>query len=480
MRVFHSFSILFLLTLSIAHSHAKQPHVVFILADDMGYGDLGCYNPESKIPTPNIDSIAREGMRFTDAHSGGPVCVPSRYSLLTGRYAFRREMAPWREEPLIADGQPTIASVLKTQGYRTAMVGKWHLGFREEGYDKPLPGGPVDRGFDSYFGIRASTDIPPYFYIRDNRAVEAPTDHIEAHNTEGWSDIQGAYWREGGIAPGFKLEEVTPRFTEEAVGVIEDHAASKTENPLFLYLAFPSPHTPWLPSATFEGKSGAGLYGDFLTMVDAQVGKVLAALERAGMKENTLLFFSSDNGPIWYDRDVERFGHDSTGGLRGMKADTWEGGHRVPLIVRWPGVVEAGSVSHHLVSFTDLLATLAAVSGAELPAEAGPDSFSFLPVLQGTQDPASPVREFLVVTSSHTAIRSGPWKYIDHLGSGGFISQPRTVEPEAGGPTGQLYNLEKDLGETTNLALEHPEIVERLSAELERILGSERTRTSQQ
>ena len=317
----------------------KLPNIVIILVDDMGYGDPGCYNPASKIPTPNIDQLASDGMRFTDAHAAGALCHPSRYGLMTGEYPFRTDVSGWRTKPTIKEDQLTVASLLKARGYHTAMVGKWHLGFQENGYENPLPGGPVDRGFDSYFGIRASTDIPPYFYIRDDRAVEPPTEHIDAESSEGWSPIQGSFWRAGGIAPGLELKDVLPRFTKEALEVIEDHSGNDAHknSPLMLYLAYPAPHTPWLPSPDFEGKSGAGMYGDFLMMVDAQIGMVLDALDEAGMSENTLLVFSSDNGPVWYDTDVKRLGHDSSGGLRGMKADAWEAGHRMPFIVRWPG-----------------------------------------------------------------------------------------------------------------------------------------------
>ncbi len=455
--------------------NAKKPNIVVILVDDMGYGDPGCYNPHSKIPTPNIDGLARAGMRFTDAHAPGALCHPSRYGLLTGCHPFRTDVSVWRKQPLIKQGQATIASVLKSQGYRTAMVGKWHLGFKEDGYDKPLPGGPVDVGFDSYFGIRASTDIPPYFYIRNNRAVAPPTDFIEANDSAGWSPIQGAFWRKGGIAPGLELKDVLPRFTDEAIEVIEDHAGA--DKPLMLYLAYPAPHTPWLPSKEFDGKSKAGMYGDFMVMVDAMIGRVLEALDAAGMAENTLLVFSSDNGPVWYDTDVERFGHDSSGGLRGMKGDAWETGHRMPFIVRWPGKVKPGSVSKQTICFTDMMATFAAASGAALSEAAGPDSFSILPVLQGKQPEDEPIRGPVVIPSANGAysIRSGPWKLIDRLGSGGF-SKPARVAPAPGGPEGQLYNLEKDVGETENLYLQHPEIVQRLKKELARIRAAGRTR----
>ena len=344
-----------------ASKPAGKPNILILLADDMGYGDPGCYNPQSKIATPHIDRLAREGMRFTDAHAPGPLCHPSRYGLLTGRYPFRTDVSRWPQQPLIEVGQMTIASLLKSQGYRTAMVGKWHLGFREDGYDQPLPGGPVACGFDTYFGFRASTDIPPYFYIRGDRAVTPPTDHIEARHSPGWAPIQGEFWREGGIAPGLVLKDVLPRLTEEALQVIKAQAQANQDGrkPFLLYFAPTAPHTPWLPSPEFVGKSGAGMYGDFTMMVDAEIGRILAALDQSGLAGETLVIFTSDNGPVWYETDVERLGHASAGAWRGMKSDAWEGGHRMPFIVRWPGRVNAGTVSEQPICFTDLLATFA-------------------------------------------------------------------------------------------------------------------------
>jgi arylsulfatase A-like enzyme len=355
------------------------------------------------------------------------------------------------------------------------MVGKWHLGFDEQGYDKPLKGGPYDRGFDSFFGMRASTDIPPYFYILNDRAVAPPTDTIAASSSEGWSPIQGAFWRAGGIAPGLELKDVLPRFTEEAIEVIRGHASGDhKDQPLMLYLAYPAPHTPWLPSVEFEGWSDAGMYGDFMAMVDANIERVLTTLRETGMAANTMVVFTSDNGPVWYDTDVERFGHDASGGLRGMKGDAWEAGHRMPFIVKWPGKIAPGSVNVHPICFTDLFATLADITGSPLPAGAAPDSYSFYRQLTGK--PVGPARPPIVMPSANGTmmIRSGDWKLIDHLGSGGF-SKPGRIEPGPGEPEGQLYNLLSDRSEQYNLYAEHPDIVARLKAEMQEILAGNDT-----
>lgn len=455
---------------------ASPPNIVLILVDDMGYGDPRCFNPQSKIPTPNIDRLAREGLRFTDAHAPGAVCHPSRYGLMTGAYPFRTNVALWPKQPLIADGQMTIASVLKAGGYHTAMVGKWHLGFAERGYDQVLAGGPVDHGFDSFFGFRASTDIPPYFFIAGNRAVAPPTATIaagEAHPSLGYSPIQGAYWRGGGIAPGLKLQEVLPRFTAEAETVIQAHAREARGQPLFLYFAPTAPHTPWLPAPEFVGRSEAGTYGDFTLMVDAMVGRVLRALEAAKLADDTLVIFTSDNGPVWYPADVARTGHDSRGGFRGMKNSNWEAGHRMPFIVRWPGRTKAGTTSAQLICFTDLLATFAALTGQRLPDDAGPDSFSFLPVLLGRQSEDQPVRPALVVGRSY---RSGAWKLIEGREPLLFHVENPGTYPAADEPPGQLYNLAEDPAEQNNLYAQHPEIVARLQAEFDAIKKSHRTR----
>jgi arylsulfatase A len=485
----HSIIRMSLILTTISGLHAAQPgrssakpNIVVILVDDMGYGDLGCYNPQSKIATPHIDRLAVEGMRFTDAHAPGPLCHPSRYGLMTGRYPFRTDITRWHNQALIDKDQTTLPSLLKSEGYHTAMVGKWHLGFLENGYDKPLPGGPADCGFDRFFGFRASTDIPPYFYIRGSRAVTPPTAHIAENHTEGWLPTQGEFWRAGGIAPDLKLDEVLPKLTDEACAVIESQAVRSTDarKPFMLYFALTAPHTPWLPATEFVGKSGAGMYGDFVMMVDAQIGRVVAALDKADLSKDTLLIFTSDNGPVWRPDDIKRFGHDPSGGLRGMKGDVWEAGHRMPFIVRWPGQVKAGSVSDQTICFTDLIATAADICGTDLPSGAGPDSFSFLPVLHGTQPTDQAVRGPIVMqagSSSTMLIRSGDWKLINQLGSGGF-SDPKSITPGPGDPTGQLYNLRTDLAETNNLFLKHPEIVTRLEGEMKQIVKATASRDS--
>jgi len=452
-----------------------RPNVVIILADDMGYGDPKCYNPESKIDTPNIDRLAAEGMRFTDAHSCGAVCVPSRYALLTGRYPFRMPSSAWRKRALIERGRTTIASFLKQQGYLTGCIGKWHLGF-DEGIvpvkSKTLSGGPVHRGFSTFFGQPGSLDQPPYFYIRNNQAVALPTERIGDSASPDWKPPQGAFFRKGPIAPGFRHIDVSPKYTSEAVETITKYGQGTRDKPFLLYVALPSPHTPWLPTQRFQGKSRIGMYGDFVMQVDDTVGQILAALDKQQLTKNTLTIFSSDNGPIWFREDIAKYKHRSTDKYRGIKGDAWEGGHRVPFIARWPGHVKPASSSDQMICHADMLATLAGLLKVSLPHGAGQDSYSFSPVLTG-QTTGKPVRETLIVQSGKRvlAIREGPWKLIPVLGSAGFI-RAKKVKAQPGGPTGQLYNLDRDPSETTNLWKSHPQIVRRL----EGLLAAEKNR----
>lgn len=441
-----------------------RPNILVILADDMGYGDVGAFNPDSKISTPHLDRLADQGRRFTDAHSPGSVCVPTRYGLMTGRYPIREELG-WTERAVIDSDRTTLASLLRAAGYRTAMIGKWHLGLeggREYDCSEPLRGGPVDRGFDRFFGMPASLDIPPYFYIRGRDCVAAPTDTVYGRRSSRsyWSDIQGPFWRRGGIAPGFRFEEVLPRWREKAVAYLEDRARSEDDRAFFLYLALTAPHTPWLPAERFRGTSGAGMYGDFTAQVDDLVGSVMQALDRLGMAENTLVVFTSDNGPVWYENNEHRFGHASTGPYRGMKGDVWEGGHRMPFIVRWPGQVPAGTVTGEPLMFTDLMATFAGLTDQPVPEGARSDSYNMLPALLGRSG-EEPIRDVLVHPGGYVSVRKGPWKLIPGLGSGGF-TDPRTREPGPGEPEGQLYHLGRDPEESENLYGQRPEKVEEL------------------
>jgi arylsulfatase A-like enzyme len=469
----------FLTTLAQAAPATTRPNILFILADDMGYGDPRCFNAESKIPTPHVDRLASQGMRFTDAHAPGSVCVPSRYGLLTGRYPFRNERNAGKEA-LIEAGRPTIATLLKQAGYDTAMFGKWHLSFdgggnfpRDFDYSKPLRGGPADHGFDVFYGMHASLDIPPYFFIDQDRPAPPPTDQIAEHHSEGVTPIQGAFWRGGPIAPGFRHEDVLPLLTRKSVEYLR--ARKGKPEPFFLYVAFIAPHTPWVPRADFRGKSGAGPYGDYAMEVDDAVGQVLAALGESGAAENTLVCFTSDNGPVWYDADVQRYGHRSAGPWRGMKGDAWEAGHHMPFIAAWPGHVPANTTCPQTICFTDMFATFASVAGQKMPEAGAEDSFDLTPLLRSPSAP--PVREFTIHTSSRgvTAIRAGDWKLIPSLGSGGF-TVPAKVQPKKGEPAGQLYDFAQDPGEQRNVYADHPDVVQRLTAMLEKARADGRTR----
>ena len=443
----------------------EKPNIVFILADDLGYGDIRAYNPEGKIDTPHLDKLANEGMRFTDAHSGGSTCVPSRYALMTGRYPIRAELKV-KEQPTTEEDRWTIASLLQANGYQTAMVGKWHQGFdmppQKAGpavfdHSKPITGGPVDRGFDSFFGMHASLDIPPYFYIRDRKATAEPNETIEARTSEGdpegWNRIQGAFWREGPIGKDFVHEEVTPRFLSEAQAVLKSYQSSGSQNPLFLYLALPSPHTPWLPTEEFQGKSRVGMWGDFVMQIDATVGALMETLDQTGLKDNTLVIFSSDNGPVWYEENTEKFGHASAGPLRGRKGTLWEGAHRVPFLMRWPNVIEAGTANDQLISFADVFATFSELIGLDsVPKGAAPDSHSFLGALKGHDLPDRPG-----IVHDINSIRVGDWK----------LMLPR--KGKRGSP-GELYNLKNDLGETNNLYEKRSKLVESMSGQLKTLV----------
>jgi arylsulfatase A-like enzyme len=463
----------FLVLAFVSIATAKSPNIIFIMLDDCGYGDLTCYNPDSKIPTPNMDALAEQGMRFTDAHTSGSTCVPSRFGFLTGRYplasrGYGQSGKGKKRTGLITPEMPTIASVLRDNGYQTAMVGKWHnrfVNWDNKNPDMPdrLEGGPFGIGFDYWFGIPHSLDIEPYLYIRNNKPLAEPTERVAANDSidEGWTKIQGKFWREGNMSPGFKHDEVLEKFTRESIRYIRK---VDKEEPFFLYIAMAGPHTPWLPTEKFEGKSGIGLYGDFLMEIDHSIGRILKALEQSGASGNTLVCISSDNGPVWYSQDVEKYGHTSTGPLRGMKGDLFEAGHRVPFIAKWPGRIPGGSKCDELVGLIDMMATFAAAAQIEL-GDTGPDSLNILPLMLGS---GIPVRETALHGRNNvSAYRKGRYKYMNTDKSGGFS----TVVPGPGAPPGQLYDLKDDLGETRNLYRSMPEKVKELKAEMETILS---------
>jgi arylsulfatase A len=457
---------------------ANHPNIVLILADDMGFGDIKAYNPASKIPTPNLDALAQSGMRFTDAHSPSAVCTPTRYALLTGRYAWRSKLKKgvlWGHSPLLIEpDRGTIASVLKKAGYKTAAIGKWHLGLgkNEANYYGRLAPGPNALGFDYFYGIPASLDMEPYVFV-ENEQLATPLEGKVIEGSARRREDGGGFWRTGAIGTGFSHQEVLPVLTEKAVTYIRDVGKADSGAPFFLYFALPSPHTPWLPDEQHRGISGAGHYGDFAAQVDTVVGRVIKTLEEFGMADNTLLVFTSDNGAHWFEDDIEQFGHAANGALRGQKADIHEGGHRVPMLVRWPGKVAGGAQSTVPVVLTDLLATFASISAVNLENGAGPDGVDISPLMfsqdQGTLQQRPIIHHSL---DGMFAIRVGNWKLIEGLGSGGF-TKPARIEPVGQATPYQLYNLADDPAEENNVAAENADVVETLLAELNRIRDSE-------
>jgi arylsulfatase A-like enzyme len=476
--------ILILLATLVVHAcsqksaNIEKPNIVFILADDLGYGDLQCYNADSKIPTPHIDRLAEEGVVFVDAHAPGAWCVPSRYGLITGRYPAQVKLN-WAERSLIEKEQTTLGSLLQQYGYRTAIVGKWHLGFDSVDWKRPasisrLPGGPVERGFDYFYGLHASLDIPPYFYIENDRAVQAPTAYVDDHaSADATTAISGAFYREGAVSPDFRHTEVLDRLLEKSQSFIAEHFDQHASQPFFLYLPLTAPHTPWLPKPEFAGKSGAGEYGDFTMQVDELIGQLMQYLKDNGLRENTMVFFASDNGPVWFEADVEKFDHRSTGTLRGMKVDFWEGGSRIPFIASWPDHFASGAYAHQLVCFTDILATLAEVAGDSSFDASAYDSHSILPILMHPGS-AGQVRETLLIEDK--VYRSGNWKYIEGNPMGVLHRRfdPDSARHENQAGPAALYNLEYDLDENNNLLTREPQIADSLRRQLQILTGDQR------
>lgn len=455
----------------------KKPNLVYIFADDMGYGDVSCLNEKAQFETVNLDQLAAEGMCGRDAHSSSAVCTPSRYSVLTGRYNWRSVLkcgvTGGYSRPILEDGRLTVASMLKEQGYKTACVGKWHLGlgwqlndggiadtYQDEelvDFTKPLTNSPVHHGFDYYFGISASLDMPPYVYIENDKSTEIPTQRFPG-------DENKRMQRAGLIGDDFKAIEVLPKITEKVEELIDGYA--KEDDPFFIYFPLPAPHTPILPTPEFQGKSGTNEYGDFCLHVDDVVGRVMKALEKNGLTENTIVIFTADNGcsPMADFDELAEFGHNPSYVFRGHKADIYEGGHRIPFIIRWPETIAAGSKTDQTFCLTDLTATMAEITAYDLPDDSAEDSVSNLSIWDGTA--TEPVREATVHHSINGSfsLRKGSWKLEMCPGSGGWsYPRPNTDEVE-GLPPIQLYDLTKDIGEKVNVQDQHPEVVEELKA----------------
>jgi len=507
-RLLHNFATFILIAcpglLSIcAERQAKSaeqgsvPNIILILADDLGYADVACYG--GKIRTPHIDRLAAEGMRFTDAHTASSVCTPTRYSLLTGRYSWRSRLKQGvlggLSPRLIEPGRMTVASLLQEQGYRTACIGKWHLGMdwvvkpgagvsrleiepRAQVFNvdfaQPIANGPNSVGFDYYFGISASLDMVPYTFIENDRVTSLPTEDRDFPMMLGRE--AGGRTRKGPAAPGFDTSDVLPVIVRKSCEFLDRCAeAPGSDKPFFLYVPFASPHTPILPTASWQGKSGMNPYADFVMETDAAVGEIMAALDRHELTEQTLVIFTSDNGcsPQAKFDELAAHGHLPSGPLRGHKADLFEGGLRVPLVVRWPERVAPGTVSPEIVCQVDIMATLAEILNLPLPPDAGEDSISFLPVLRG----AKGSRDHLVSHSINGsfAVRRGDWKLLLSADSGGW-SEPRPGSRQAAGlPLLQLYHLGDDLGEQHNVWEQHPERVGDLITLLERIVADGRS-----
>ncbi|MDA1163313.1 MAG: arylsulfatase [Planctomycetota bacterium] len=472
-----------------ADAASVRPNIIYIMADDQGFGDVAALNAESKIPTPHIDRIAHEGMIFSDGHTSSSVCTPTRYSVLTGRYHWRTHLQKGVlggfSKPLISQGRLTVASLLKQHGYTTTCIGKWHLGWDwplktggtandggdfsggfKDGwmvdYTGEIKNGPCDLGFDSFFGISASLDMPPYVYVRDRTPTEPAT-------------VEKAFHRKGPAAAGFEAVDVLPTITKEAVRFINDNA--KSDSPFFVYFPLNAPHTPIVPAGEWEGKSGINKYGDFTMQVDWTVGQVLKAIDDNGIADNTLIIFTTDNGcsPAANIPELEAAGHDQNYIYRGHKADIYEGGHRVPFVARWPGKVKAGTRTTQLVGQIDLLATAAEIVGAKVDKNGGEDSVSFLPVLLGNA--TEPIRTSIVSQSigGQFAVRDGDWKLCLCPGSGGW-SAPRPGQVDVSkNPAIQLFNLADDPGETKNLQAEHPDRVAKMKDLLHEIISNGRS-----
>ncbi|RHW36144.1 arylsulfatase [Lysinibacillus yapensis] len=490
-----------------------KPNIVLVFADDLGYGDVSCFNPESKIKTKNIDALAEAGMRFTDTHATSALCTPSRYGLLTGRYNWRSSLKsfviPGDSMPLIEEDRKTIAHLLKENGYNTAAIGKWHLGlkwqlkgyfdyekfglnpedfheketrFGRDGifdisagrldfegldidYSKPITFGPNQLGFDYFYGTPASLDQPPYVYIENDRVIEEPTDVTGIHMMDRAGPNHQKEWQNGVIAPNFVHREVADKMQKKALEMIDRFA--EEDMPFFLYYPSHLVHGPLLPNEKFEGKSGIGPYGDFVLQLDHYIGEIIAKLKENDLFDNTIFIFTSDNGASALADFValKEHGHNPSYIFRGLKGDIWEGGHREPTIISYPAMIQGGTVCNHMISLSDIYRSIAEIIGTEIPDDAAEDSISNVPLWKGKNEP---VREDIVHSSANggLSIRRGDWKLECVYNGGGMINFREGLENQVYKPV-ELYNLKEDICETNNVINEHPELVESLKKSLE-------------
>lgn len=485
----------------------NNPNIVFIFADDMGYGDVSANNSYSRVNTPAIDKLAEQGIRFMEAHSAGSVSTPSRYGLLTGRYFFR---APKQQEhwgylsPYIEPKRETIGTLLQKSGYTTACIGKWHLGlnwkkkdenlplisnldtqrYANVDFDLPVSGGPDDLGFDYSFIMPASLDMPPYLFIRNNQVVDPEIlltadvypnrldetmdawDRKHTHEEDIYWE-RGVWWRNGEMSKSFEVEKCMDDIAQEGIAFIEREG--KKDKPFFLYLPLTGPHTPWVPNKHFKGTTKLGAYGDFIAQIDDIVAQITKKITELGIEEETMIIFSSDNGAAWEREDVLQYAHQSNWGRKGMKGDAWDGGHHVPLIIKWPKIIKSGTTYKYDVSLVDFYATFADLTKQNLKSNVAEDSFSFIDVLHGKQNKETRDHIVYLSSSGKLAIKKGDWKYIEGIGSGGFSSPTRLI-PVKNGPTGQLYNTKEDVLESNNLFLVNPRMANRLKICLEDVV----------
>ena len=470
-----------------------KPNIIYILADDLGYGDLSIYNKNSKIFTPNIDSIGDEGMVFYDMHSTSSVCTPTRYSILTGEYAWRTRLkygVLWSYgEPLINENKNTVASMLKKYGYTTSVIGKWHLGLgwvtkndiseinsdiRDSGlirdinedlidFSKNPTFGPPQNGFDYSFILPSSLDIPPYLYLENNKFLNPVNKYTDGNKPN--IDASGAFWRPGPMAEYFDINQVLPIFFDKSKKYIEK--TQKEDKPFFLYLPLPGPHTPWLPDSSFKDSSEAGEYGDFVKMIDFYVGNLLDHLKSLNLEKNTMVIFTSDNGPYWWPESILKFNHKAALDLKGMKGDIYDGGHRIPFMVKYPGVVKEKSTNSDVNSLASLMSTLGEMLGEDHN-NIGIDSYSFYEALINVNHKSELNPIIHHSSKGFFSLRKGKWKLIENLGSGGF-SKPVYIEAEKEENIYSLFNMEDDISETNNLANKYPEIVKDLIFEMNSI-----------